>query len=84
MGAGIATEFRERYPEMYEEYRRRCKVTPREFNIGDIFLWKSEDRPWERVMDHAVRILRKRFKVLRVRQLVSNRQEVTLFLRRKD
>ncbi len=38
----------------------------------------------QRVMDHAFRILRKRYKVLRVRQLVSNRQEVTLFLRRKE
>ncbi len=46
MGAGIATGFRERYPEMYDEYRRRCKATPREFNVGDVFLWKVEDRPW--------------------------------------
>jgi len=36
-----------------------------------------------RVMDHAFRILRKAYKIVRVRQLVSNRQEVTLFLRRK-
>jgi O-acetyl-ADP-ribose deacetylase (regulator of RNase III) len=40
MGAGIAAGFRERYPEMYEEYRRRCKATPREFNPGDVFLYK--------------------------------------------
>jgi O-acetyl-ADP-ribose deacetylase (regulator of RNase III) len=46
MGAGIAVEFRERYPAMYEEYRRRCKATPRELNPGDVFLWKAEDRPW--------------------------------------
>src|SRR5262249_34840272 len=32
MGAGIAKTFRSRYPEMYEEYRRRCKAEPREFN----------------------------------------------------
>jgi 23S rRNA (cytidine2498-2'-O)-methyltransferase len=36
-----------------------------------------------RVMDHAFRILRKAYKIIRVRQLVSNRKEVTLFLRRK-
>jgi O-acetyl-ADP-ribose deacetylase (regulator of RNase III) len=29
MGPGIAKGFRERYPEMYEEYRRRCKAKPR-------------------------------------------------------
>lgn len=45
MGAGIAVGFKERYPEMYEEYRRRCKATPREFNIGDVFLWQEQDKP---------------------------------------
>src|SRR5579884_2356625 len=46
MGAGIAVGFRERYPEMYAEYRRRCKATPREFNVGDAFPWREEGRPW--------------------------------------
>src|SRR5947209_11962787 len=46
MGAGIATGFRDRYPEMFQEYRRRCKATPREFNLGDAWLWKSDDKPW--------------------------------------
>ena len=46
MGAGIATGFRDRYPEMVAEYRRRCKAEPREFNLGDAFLWKTEDQPW--------------------------------------
>jgi O-acetyl-ADP-ribose deacetylase (regulator of RNase III) len=47
MGAGIAVGFRERYPNMYEEYRRRCKATPRQINPGEVFLWKAEDnRPW--------------------------------------
>ena len=46
MGAGIAVGFRERYPEMYEEYRRRCKAVPRELNPGDCFLWKVTDQPW--------------------------------------
>ncbi len=46
MGAGIAVGFRERYPEMYEEYRCRCKATPRELNPGDCFLWKAADQPW--------------------------------------
>ena len=46
MGAGIAVGFRERYPSMYEEYRRRCKAAPRQFNPGDSFLWKAEGKPW--------------------------------------
>jgi 23S rRNA (cytidine2498-2'-O)-methyltransferase len=37
----------------------------------------------QRLMDHAFRILRKRYRIVRVRQLVSNRHEVTLFLRHK-
>ena len=45
MGAGIATSFRDRYPEMYAEYRRRCKATPREFNLGDAWLWKDAGKP---------------------------------------
>lgn len=46
MGAGIAKQFRERYPEMYGQYRRRCKAKPRRFNLGDAWLWKDEHRPW--------------------------------------
>lgn len=46
MGAGIATGFRERYPEMYEQYRAKCKATPREFNLGDVWLWKADRQPW--------------------------------------
>jgi len=46
MGAGIAVGFRERYPAMYEQYRARCKAAPREFNLGDVWLWKTDDAPW--------------------------------------
>jgi O-acetyl-ADP-ribose deacetylase (regulator of RNase III) len=46
MGAGIAVGFRTRYPAMYEKYRRRCKASPREFNPGDVFLWKDANQPW--------------------------------------
>jgi O-acetyl-ADP-ribose deacetylase (regulator of RNase III) len=45
MGAGIAVGFKERYPAMFEEYRRRCKADPREFNLGDCFLWREEGKP---------------------------------------
>jgi O-acetyl-ADP-ribose deacetylase (regulator of RNase III) len=46
MGAGIAKGFRERYPRMYEENRSRCKANPRQFNLGDAWLWKAEHLPW--------------------------------------
>ena len=46
MGAGIATGFRDRYPQMYEEYRRRCKAQPRRFNLGEAWLWKADGQPW--------------------------------------
>src|SRR5262249_6706425 len=46
MGAGIAVGFRERYPTMYEQYRARCKAEPREFNLGDVWLWKAIRKPW--------------------------------------
>src|SRR5262245_45353328 len=46
MGAGIAKCFRERYSEMYEQYRARCKANPREFNLGDVWLWKEEHKPY--------------------------------------
>jgi 23S rRNA (cytidine2498-2'-O)-methyltransferase len=44
---------------------------------------KLRMRNEQRVMDHTFRILRRAYKIIRVRQLVSNQQEVTLFLRRK-
>src|SRR5947207_15259856 len=46
MGKGIATGFRDRYPSMYEEYRRRCMAKSRLFNPGDAWLWKEADQPW--------------------------------------
>jgi O-acetyl-ADP-ribose deacetylase (regulator of RNase III) len=45
MGAGIAAALKKRYPEIYEEYRRRCKAEPRQFNLGDVFYWREEGRP---------------------------------------
>lgn len=46
MGAGIAVRFKKDYPEMYDEYRRRCKASPRQFNLGDAFLWKDNEKPF--------------------------------------
>lgn len=45
MGAGIAVQFRKRYPAMFAEYRQRCKAVPRRFNPGDVFLWRDDGPP---------------------------------------
>src|SRR5262249_47294384 len=31
---------------MYEQYRAMCKAQPRQFNLGDAWLWKDARRPW--------------------------------------
>jgi O-acetyl-ADP-ribose deacetylase (regulator of RNase III) len=41
MGAGIAVEFRRRFPDMYEEYRELCQKG--DFQLGDIFVWEAPD-----------------------------------------
>jgi len=41
MGAGIAREFKRRFPKMYREYWRRCQVG--RFELGDIFVWEADD-----------------------------------------
>lgn len=45
MGAGVAVGFKERYPLMFEEYRRRCKSKPPLFTLGDVFLWREDGKP---------------------------------------
>ena len=44
MGAGVAKGFREHYPEMYEQYRSRCRADPRQFNLGEAWFWKEEGK----------------------------------------
>ena len=42
MGAGIALEFRLRYPSMYKQYAELCKQ--RKINIGNLWMYKSEKK----------------------------------------
>lgn len=42
MGAGIAVEFKRRFPRMFDEYRKRCKAGL--FVLGDVMVWKEKDR----------------------------------------
>src|SRR5579872_7145955 len=37
MGAGIAIEFKRRWPRMFDEYRARCEDG--RFGLGDVFVW---------------------------------------------
>lgn len=42
MGAGIAYEFRLRYPDMYQQYQKYC--IEKCIDIGTLWIYKSEDR----------------------------------------
>ena len=42
MGKGIAVEFRDRFPAMYAEYKRRC--LDGSFALGDVFSWVEGER----------------------------------------
>ncbi len=42
MGAGIAKQFAERWPEMYEAYRERCMS--HQLQPGDFFAWEAPDK----------------------------------------
>jgi len=41
MGKGIAVQFKERYPEMYKEYKALCKSG--KFTLGSVFEYNSGD-----------------------------------------
>lgn len=41
MGKGIALQFKIKYPQMYIEYKKRCKENS--FLLGDIFVYKHEN-----------------------------------------
>lgn len=39
MGKGLALEFKKRYPEMFEDYKRRCQAG--EVRIGEPYIYKA-------------------------------------------
>jgi O-acetyl-ADP-ribose deacetylase (regulator of RNase III) len=43
MGAGIAREFKKRYPKMYKDYKDRCAKG--EFEPGDAYIFMNESKP---------------------------------------
>jgi len=44
MGKGVAKQFRERFPDMYDDYARRCARG--EVQLGRPYLFKREQLPW--------------------------------------
>lgn len=42
MGKGIAKEFKIRYPQMFDIYKQKC--LNKEFNIGNLFYYKAEEK----------------------------------------
>jgi O-acetyl-ADP-ribose deacetylase (regulator of RNase III) len=44
MGKGIALEFKNRFPEMFEDYRRRCDAG--QVKLGKPYLFKRPSPPW--------------------------------------
>ncbi len=44
MGAGIALEFRLRYPAMFKRYTELCKI--KQLGIGKLWLYKHNDNQW--------------------------------------
>jgi uncharacterized protein YwgA/O-acetyl-ADP-ribose deacetylase (regulator of RNase III) len=44
MGKGIALAFKERFPDMYEDYRRRCDLG--QVKLGQPYLYRRDKLPW--------------------------------------
>ncbi len=42
MGAGLAKEFKSRFPEMFQEYLQLCRS--RKFKIGELHLYRDENK----------------------------------------
>ncbi|QGJ71244.1 Hypothetical protein PBC10988_29480 [Planctomycetales bacterium 10988] len=41
MDAGVAVSFRDRWPEMYQQYKKLCDDG--EFNLGEMFVWQDDN-----------------------------------------
>jgi uncharacterized protein YwgA/O-acetyl-ADP-ribose deacetylase (regulator of RNase III) len=44
MGKGIALEFKQRFPDMFEDYKRRCDAG--EVKLGEPYIFRTEKGPW--------------------------------------
>lgn len=73
---GMAAQDSARLMVSYAQYLHSSGVA--------IMTLKLRQHNRRRRMDHSFRILRKAYRIISVRQLVSNRKEVTLFLRKRS
>ncbi|MEM7348352.1 MAG: FtsJ-like methyltransferase family protein [Chloroflexota bacterium] len=73
---GIAAQDSARLMVNYARYLRSTGLV--------VMTLKLRQRNRRRLMSHSFRILRKAYKIVYVRQLVSNRKEVTLLLRKRS
>lgn len=46
MNTELTLNIRNKYPDVYEEYLRRCNADPREFDIGQAMAWQTRDGMW--------------------------------------
>jgi len=44
MGKGVALAFRERFPDMFEDYRKRCELG--QVKLGKPYLYRRPELPW--------------------------------------
>jgi O-acetyl-ADP-ribose deacetylase (regulator of RNase III)/uncharacterized protein YwgA len=44
MGRGVALEFKEHFPDMYEDYVRRCEL--KKVRLGEPYLYRRTTAPW--------------------------------------
>lgn len=49
MGAGLAKQFKERFPDMFADYQKRCRR--REVRVGRPYLWKPPNREGKWVLN---------------------------------
>lgn len=54
MGAGIAVQFRQRYPEMYEAYRQECFA--RRLLPGNVYWWTAVNVETQEELRHIANI----------------------------
>jgi len=42
MGKGVALEFKRRYPDMFESYKKICEA--KQLDVGKLYLWKKSEK----------------------------------------
>lgn len=43
MRTELTLKFRTKYPDLFDEYKRRCETEPSEFNLGDAMMHRTRD-----------------------------------------